>query len=519
MRARGAFRASGYHGPRMDEAAPPTVLPSIPRWVVVGVLWLFFAVALVTHYGANSPYAYVVAVMDESTARLSGFVVNGDAKKSVSSVFFFYDGSDVVYSEAYNLKLPIHSLLVATAAAFLRSYTLAQYLVNLFSLCLLSYVAVRLADSFRYPRSATLIAALTCAALPLYTHYIGTPKQYVVGIAVNFLIVLAAVACARDGVRDPLRHGLLMAVLTLSYDPVVFAAGLLCWVVVTMRWRRVREYAVYLAAAFGPLLVWRGFLYAISAGTVSDEIGEDFFEPVFRAWKNFFLDPRDHALMPFRDGYYGIVSSVHMLLGLVYWPVVAACVAGLFVTRARLREFSGNTLMLLVALMFVLEQMVAGQYVWENQPRRAIPLVLAVSYAYFHVVREKIGLQAWRIAFTVIAILSLFLTFADTLRRTPLIAYLATDVAVNGPAKDLVLYDTYMSPETYPKLVKDENPRWWDMARARVTRPVRFLFANVFVAAFVVVLLQLLRERALVPRLLPAGFAVAFLLSLGARLI
>lgn len=491
----------------------------MPRWVIVGVLWLFFAVALVTHYGANSPYAYIEGVMDQWAARISGFVVNGDAEKSVSSVFFFYDSSDVVYDEAYNLKLPIHSMLVAAAAGFVRSYTLAQYLVNLFSLWLLSYVAVLLADSFRYPRAATLVAALTCAALPMYTHYIGTPKQYVVGIAVNFLIVLVAVACARDGVRDPLRHGLLMAVLTLNYDPMVFAAALLCWVIATMRWRRVSDYVVYLAAALGPVLIWRGFLHAISGGTVSDEIGHHFFQPVFRAWTDFFLQPRDHALMPFLDGHYGLVTSAHMLFGMVYWPVVTVCVAGLFVTKARLREFSGNTLMLLLALMFVLEQMVAGLHVWENQPRRAIPLVLAVSYAYFHVVRERIGLQAWRIAFTAVAILSIFLTFADTLRRSPVVAYLGTDVAVNGPPKNLVLYDSYMSTERFPKLMKDDNPRWWDMERARIARPVRFFFANLFVAGLVVVLLHLLRERALVPRLLPAGFALAFLLSLGARLI
>ena len=486
---------------------PATALPHVPKWAVLGALWLWFAVALLTHSGADSPYSYVGAVVDLQMQRIDGLVVNHDAPSVRPVTQFFYDAADVPFARAHNLKLPLHSLLVAAAAGFVRSYMLADYLVNLLALWLLAYVAVTLADSLASPRAATLIAALTCAALPIYTHYIGQPMHYVVGIVVNFLVMLAVMA----GVRDPLRLGILTAVLTLSYDPYVFIAALL----VTFRWKRLRDWGVYVAASLLPVIVWRGFLDLISDDVVSLKIRDEYFLPVLTGWTSL-----HSPLTPFLNGHLGITMAVEMALALVYWPVLLLCLIGLATTQPPAAGRRPPTLLLALVAFFLLQQIATAAYDWENNPRRAIPLLFAVSCAYFAVVRAKAHLRAWRIAFLAVLAVSLFVTLSDTFTGSPLAGYLPTGEAMKRPTKEvLAVGESRLDLRSYPKLMADHAPRWWDMPSARVTRPAVFLFSNLFLGAIVFALLHLLRERALLPRRLPAAFAVVFLLSLAARFV
>jgi hypothetical protein len=488
---------------------PATPLPHVPKWAVIGALWLWFAVALLTHYGARSPYSYAGGVLGLHAERIAGLVVNYDAPSVRTVTQFFYDGTGVSFAKAHNLKLPLHSLLVAATAGFLRSYTLANYVVNVLALWLLAYVAVTLADQFAHPRAATLIAALTCAFLPIYTHYIGQPMHYVVGIAVNFLVMLAAMA----GTRDPVRLGILTAVLTLSYDPYVFIAAL----IVTLRWRRIRDWAMYATVSLLPVLVWRTFLTAISPETVSPVIRDQFFKPVLAGWRRILTSPRDYALAPFVNGHLGLTMSFEMTLALIYWPVLILCAYGVWKTKP---QTANRQLPTALIAFFVLEQLATAAYDWENNPRRALPILFAVSCAYFGVVAAKAHLRGWRIAFTVVMLVSLFLTLSDTLGGNPVVGYLPTGEAMKHPTKQVLqVGQSHLDPIMYPTLKADQPPQWWDVPRAHVTRPLVFLFANLFVAAMTVALLSVLRARALLPRYVPAAVAVVLLLSLGARFL
>jgi hypothetical protein len=490
----------------MDRSAIDA-LPHVPKWAVIGALWLWFAVALLTHSGARSPYSYIGAVVDLRAERIDGRVVNYDAPSVRPVTQFFFDATPVKFAEAHNLKLPLHSVIVAAAAGFLRSYTLANYVVNLLALWLLAYVAVTMADSLAFPRFATLVAALTCAFLPLYTTHIGQPMHYIVGMAVNFLVMLAAMA----GARDPARLGILTAVLTLSYDPYVFIAAL----IVAFPFRRARDWAVYVAVALLPVVVWRGFLTLIGDEVVSPAIRDVYFKPVLAGWRLVLSAPRDYPLVPFANAQVGLTMSFEMALALIYWPVAIVCVAGLIRSRP-----PANRLLLALALLFVAGQLVTAAYDWENNPRRAIPLLFAFSCAYFFVVAARAHLRGWRIAFPGVMLLSLFLTMSDTFTGNPLAGYLPTGEAMKDPPKKmLAVADSHLDTITYPKLMRDEPARWWDMPSARVGRPAVFLFANVFLMMMIVALLHVLRERALLPRFLPAAVTIAFLLSLGARFV
>lgn len=469
----------------------------MPKWAIIGALWVWFAIALLTHSGARSPYSYAGAVVDLQMQRIDGLVVNHDAPSVRPVTQFFYDATDLPFAKAHNLKLPLHSLLVAAAAAFLRSYLLANFLVNLLALWLLSYVVVTYAESLQYPRTATLVAALTCAFLPLYTHYVGQPMHYVAGVVMNFLVVLAAMA----GVRDPLRLGILTAVLTLSYDPYVFIAA----IAVTLRWRRLQDWGIYIATSLLPVIVWRGFLGLISDDVVSLKVRDEYFQPVVSGWLSL-----DSLLAPFVNAHLGLVMSVKMALALVYWPVLVLCIIGLVKTKP-------HPLLLGLVGFFVLEQIVTAAYDWENNPRRAIPLLFALSCAYFAVVRAKVHLRPWRIAFVAAMLVSLFVTMSDTFTGNPVVGYLPTGDAMRHATKQVRTVGESRL-EDYPKLMRDERPRWWSMGRARVTRPLVFLFANLFLGLIVFAFLHVLRERALLPRFFPIAFAAVFVLSLVARL-
>ena len=439
--------------------------------------------------------------------RIDGFVVNHDAPTVRPVTQFFYDGSDLDLSTAHNLKLPLHSFLVACAGSFVWSYTLANDIVNLLALWLLSYVVVTFAESLGFPPLATLIASLTCAFLPIYAHYIGQPMHYIVGIAVNFMVMLIVMA----GVRDPLRLGALTAILTLSYDPYVFIAALVAWIAVTLKWKTLREWAVYAATALVPVLVWRLFLTTLSNETVSTRVRGEYLEPVLIGWMRVITEPVSHLLSPFVNTHLGLVVSLEMTLALIYWPVLVVCVIG---WRPRL------SLPALLALFFVLEQLVTAAYDWELNPRRAIPLLFACSCAYFVVVREKMNFRVWRVALIAVMLLSAFLTLADALTRNPVIGYMVTGEAMRDQTKNVVkVGNSRLERGDYPKLMRDEKPRWWNMPSSRVRRPLTFAFANLFAGAVVAALLLFLRERALVPRYVPLGATAVALISLGARFL
>ena len=486
----------------------------LPKWVVIGALWAWFLVVLLTHYGARSPYSYAGGVLGMDMRRIDGVVVNHDAPSVRPVTEFFYDARPVKFSTAHNLKLPLHSMLVAAAASYLRSYLLANYVVNLLALWLLSYVVVTFADSLGFPRGVTLLASLTCAALPVWATYVGQPMHYVLGIVVNFLVVIAVMS----GPRDPWRLGLLTAILTMSYDPYVYIGAVICWIAHTVRWQRVLDWAIYTVSSVTPVLAWRGFLGVVSDAPPSGAIRDSFFVPVFDGWRAIVMDPFAHLLTPFINGHVGVSMSVAMLLAIASWPVVLVCVAGLAtIPPVRGRAFS---LPALLALLFVLEQIATAAYDWENNPRRALPLLFAFCCFYFVVLRERMPSRTWRVGFAAALLICLFVTMSDTLLRNPVIGYIPTGEAMRAAPKDVLKHGAAaIDPTDYPRLMGDARARWWSMSGARVTRPWILLFANLLVGAVVVALLQVLRERALVPRRLPAIVGVLVAVSLVVRLM
>jgi hypothetical protein len=495
----------------------------VSRRTIILICGVWLALLLATHAGGRSPYAYGWAMFDASAARFDGVVVNPDATPMYQVMRFFYDLAPLDYSTAYNLRLPFHAFLTAVVASFLRSYILANYLLHLLLLLVVTTAAVRLAERFAIPRTPLLLALLTIQSLPLYAGFIGQPLHYIAGTAINFLVVLALLALPESDLRNPWISGMLTAVLTLNYDWYVFGAAAAAYLLLVVRFPRRRDVALYLGVAAAPGILWTAFLQAISNGTLSSEIQRSFMRVIANEWLLRLREPGKHLLLPFLASHVGLHIAFSMVLAMIYWPLLAFCLAALYRFRAGLGRFRGNALVLLLAGGFVAEQLVTALFDWENNPRRAIPVVFAFAWCYCWAADRAFELRRWRAALVVLFLFSACLAYADTLFRTPAVTYLYTGQAIREAPKEGVraIEGRRLTRESMPYLMEDRNVAWWGVDRA-VMRPTQlplFAMTQCATAAPLLFLAWTLTRAALLPRRSATVLAVVWVLSVAGRFV
>lgn len=486
--------------------------PRVRRWLAVGALWLEVAILFATHFGARSPYSYGWAMFRGNSARMFGAVVNPDAKVVQPVTRYFYDAETPEnWGNSPNFRLPFHSFVVAAVASFTRSSLAAYELVNLGALMLLSAIAVNFAVRRGLPLVPATVALATMAALPWVVTYAAQPMHYAAGIAINFLAVITAMALPDDDLRKPWLSGLLLAIVMLNYDAYIFAAALAIYVMAFVRFRRAVDYAIFVVTAAAPVVVWTQFLRLLTHDTLSRMIERTFIKPVADGWLEFVKHPLIYALRPFIAPHVGLQLAARTLLAMVYWPVLVLCV----VAAWRLRPRIAPLLALLLAI-FIVHQMITGAFDWENNPRRALPAVLAIGIAYAWLAAQLWTQRAWRIAFIAALAISCTLAMADTLFHTPVVQYLTTGQAMQMNPKDAITFG-YMRFDngTMPTLLADEPLVWHDLPPARVPAEAaaKFAFAQVFNAVFVCAFFWILARAQLLPRWAPALAAVVWIAS------
>ena len=484
------------------------------KWLAVGALWLWITILFVTHWGARSPYSYGWAMFRGNAARILGTVVNPDAIVVQPVTLYFYDArTPENWGNSPNFRLPFHSFLVAAIASFTRSYLASNYLANVGALMLLAVVAVNLALRRGLQLLPATIALLTIAALPWVVTYVGQPMHYIVGITINFLAVMVAAALPEEELRKAWLSGLLLAIVMLNYDAWIFGAALAAYVLFVVRFRRARDYAIFLLIGAAPVAIWVQFLRFLTDDRVSRMIERTFIKPVVSAWLDFVRHPLTYPLRPFLAAHVGLHIGAHLLLAMVYWPLLILCVAGAWCLRQR-----PPALVALLLLMFALHQIATAAFDWENNPRRALPAVLAIAFIYCWLADR---LPAWRIAFAAVLLVSCTLAMADTLLNTPAVQFLSTGQAIqHNPKEPITLGDMRFNRDTMPTLMADDPPVWHDLGAARVApeAAAKFAFAQVFNAFFVCALLWLLARARLLPRFVPL-IGVAIWLASAVRFI
>ncbi|HEV7428797.1 MAG TPA: hypothetical protein VGQ46_20790 [Thermoanaerobaculia bacterium] len=496
-----------------------SVPESMPKSAVVLILCAWLGLLTLTHFGARSPYSYGWAIVgsSEPASRISGAVVNPDALPLADVAMFFYDAAPVKdWEAAQNLRFPSHAFATSILAGLTRSYLFSSVGVNFLFAALVAWAAVNVAERFAMRRSATLVALLTALTLPIFVEYLGQPMHYLAGIGVSFLVVLSILALTEDDARRPWIAGIATAILVLNYDPFVFLAALIAYVLVIGRFARRRDYAIFLATALVPAIVWVGYLRWISHAMMSHAIERRYFAPVAAAWSDVVRHPLHNVLMPFVASHIGIHIAFREIVALIHWPLLVVCVALLIHLRPRLT----NRRMWIIALLpvsFVLEQMGVAAWDWELNPRRAIPVALAFGVSYCYAANAMWPRRGWRIAFIALLLGGAFLAMSDTITRAPLLAYLHTGQGMPEAPQHALAYreERLDDRKTMPSLAEDQPIVWRDLQRATVPegQGVSFAFVQLFNVAILVALFSLTARARILPHWTAAVAVAVWLIS------
>ncbi len=249
------------------------------------------------------------------------------------------------------------------------------------------------------------VAIATLLTLPLVTR---TPS---LTTAITFLAVLTALAIDEDHKLRPLLLGLLVAVVVLvNDDPLVYAAA----IVVAARFRRARDYAVFAAAAVIPAAAW--YWHTRTLPSISHWI--------LLGWSDI------NVLQPFIAAQVALHIETHYVIAEVYWPLLLTGLAGMWVLRNDIPRSWRTALLAALVIVFALQQFIVAPFDTANDPRRALPVVLAFAVAYCWVVVKLWPRRAWRIAFIAVFVICVLAGFS---KKT---AWLTTSQAIEGNPKD-----------------------------------------------------------------------------------
>lgn len=475
--------------------------------VLLALIAAWLLALLVTHTGSRSPYTYQTFALSEPgpTNRL----VHPDAMTVLPVTRFFYDATPTRWDLAHNLHLPFHSFSAAVAISFIRDYRLANYALNLLFLLLVAAAAIRLGLRSGVPPAALLVGLMTVFALPAIVPYLGQPMHYVTGTAINWLMMLTAIALPQDELRRPVVAGAIVAILALNYDWYVYAAALVI-VLAFVGFRRRRDDALFVLVAVAPPVIWHALVQWITSGASSTNVRELFIESVIVEWAAFFQAPVEHALFPFITSHVGVHIGLHHIIALIYWPLVACTIAGLW----RSRPPGSRATQLCVALLgfFILEQIASAAFDWENNPRRALPVVFAFGCCWCWLIWRNWSSRPWRLVTFSLLLMTALLAFADTLTSTAGATYLHTPDGIRTPAKDALRYEARTVPARRG-VDSGQTALLASFGAARVSRPAVFIVTQLFVAVWLVTFFWLLARADLLPRAAPLIAAAAWLLS------
>ncbi|HEY0159369.1 MAG TPA: hypothetical protein VGF28_18935 [Thermoanaerobaculia bacterium] len=502
----------------MTDGSPKRRVP--PKITLVALLAIWLIALTATHFGEDSPYSYGWAIFDNYTHLMYGVPTNPDARFLIDFTYFFYEGAQVNWAQAQNLKLPLHSFSVSMAGAFTHSYLASNLIVNVVFAVLVALAAVTLALRWGTRPAATLVALLSFFSLPLYVEYLGQPMQYIVGPAVSFIVVMSIVAFEPEDARNPWIAGLATSILTLNYDPYVFLAALVTWFLFVSRFPRWRDYLFFAIAAGTPYVAWSRYLDFISDGQMTRHLHNTFIAPVLKAWVDFITFPTENVLLPFIASHVGVHVAFHQIIAMIYWPLLFAALALVVWLRPRIGTEKRFVLPALFPVFLFLEQIVAAGWDWELNPRRAIPVVLAFGFAYVYAVDRMWHSRTWRVTFVALMLLSMVLATADTLFRNPAMAFTRTGQAMKLSPQEAIpvgyrrLGDRFTMRKYVPN---SETILWRDMGRARkVPRERLGIFAATQALCLYLLLgmLWLAARAKILPRWSPLAAAGVWVASL-----
>ncbi len=486
------------------------------------LLLLFF-----THLGAGSPYTYGWSLFDGKVPRIEGFSVNPDMLNIVPLTQYFYEPSPPIFVGSPNTNLPLHSFLASVGVGLFRSYMLGNWILNLLSILLF----ISIGNTFLERQNISLssfskkIVGITFLSLPFFSHYVAQPGQYIVGALINFTLILIALSLDDKDRVNPLINGAIVAVFTLNYDPYVFLGAFLFFLFIFRRFEKKQDYFTFFMVAFLPVMIWKKFTFYISGGGVTTINYDSFMGVIFKSWLEIVKNPGPNFFLPFMAGHVGSIIAFKQVLSYFAWPLSLFVLILAFYQKDQLCQRVKDPiaqLMLLLMVVYLGEQLSTAAFDWENNPRRAIPLLLVFSSFYIFSVKNLINKSVWRRSFVVMMIGGVVLMFSDTIGKTPAFHLSEIGQAIHADPKLLMQFQSKrLRPASLPLLPTDGTPEFFRYPKAtnHSEHLAPFVFSQVFLSGVIGSVFLLLVRVRLLNRLSVYWVGFLYFLSLFVRFL
>lgn len=498
------------------------------QMLLLCVFFWFLLILLCTHYGSNSPYSYGWTYFGHSmTAKIDNASVNPDALTVIPLTDFFYDPIKTKITAAPNINLPLHSFLAATTMGIFHSYMFSNSLLNILLLTLVSFMLIRLAAEARFGFWPTLIAGLTALSLPYFTHYLAQPMQYIVGSCLNFIVIITAFNLKEEDSKNPIIWAILFAVLLLNYDSYIYLASVVifCLIKNIKQWD-YKEYLQVGCLAFIPILLWQllqeSYLHQGNAQNL-----EQFFHAISDGWVSIFRPPLFHIFQPFIVSHVGVSVALNQLLAYFPWPLVVILVISLCKYFDELTKTSFWQLGVIVFSVYLLEQIFTAGFDWENNPRRAIPIILVFTIFYTWIVNRvfysTLGSFKVKSFFVTLLICMIALLFADTFLHYGVYQMLEVGQVIRGSVKELVMnmLNYQLVANEFTGAVSSAQFQWVTHAKAswQIDKAAVFLCSQLIMLSVITSLIWVMIRANLVPRISMLGFTSFYAFSLILRFV
>jgi len=463
------------------------------------VFFIFFALILLlffTHLGINSPYTYGLPLVYPKSPppSIEGYLVNWDAPVFIFAVDTLYGTKLPIDSTAisYVLGRPLPAFWASIFVGLTRSYMFGNYVANILALLLLCLVFMNFASRLGVSYEAIAVAGVGILLLPIFAHYIGQPLPYLTGIVISFLILLAIMSFSQEDYKNPVVLGLLTSLLFFSYDWIVFVVTVVIYFIAFYRFKKGIHYLYFFLAMFAPLILGTLSILIIKPAATSSAYSS-FLKPVIKDfWKNwleYFKHPMKKFSLPFQASQIGLAIAFKQLLAYIYWPLLLFTGYYLIKLRGKIKESRLFKLVFLLVGVFLLEQMLTAAFDWENNTRRAIPLIFAFAFLFTYVIAKTIDRRKVKYIVAIILIISFALTFADVLAKDPSIQANQYGEFMRWEPKAIMkYYEKRLTKTSLPNLERDGKPEFFGVKKAEVSRQNWWQFAGLQALLFIVLL-------------------------------
>ncbi|MBK5093845.1 MAG: hypothetical protein JJE48_10075, partial [Actinobacteria bacterium] len=247
-----------------------------------------------------------------------------------------------------------------------------------------------------------------------------------------------------------------------------------------------------------------------------------FLKPVINGWISYFKHPIKEFSLPFQASQIGLTAAFRQIIALIYWPLLLFTGYFLIKFRKKTKESKLFKLVFLIFAVYLVEMIVTSVFDWENNSRRAIPVIFVFAFLFTYVIAKTIDYKKVKYVIVILLVISFALTFADVFVKDPSIqANQYGEVMRRGPKEVMKWYQLRLNRKSIPNLPRDRKLQFYKVQKARLSsiNMVNFVFSQIFLFLVLLALFYFLYKAELLPEYSMWIFGTFFVASMIFRFI